>query len=206
LQAFISMQNPLVVIKDALEFFRLSAGRWRSQRTSHHLLHRRAEAGGSLIEVSMLSLDDSRLSAMANLHGQNPAAVVGGCHVRWGGSMAWDKHGEEHEGESMFALIPTDPEGTEGLMLRDRGYAETAPVAGVFRLDQNASLWLTTSYETMKSVERFWFVSPDIRMRTSTVEGLSNTASLCMETRLNSSTETAKPLASNDVFSSILGW
>ena len=87
-------------IDNALTFFRLSAGSWRSQRTSHHLLHRRAEAGGSLIEVAMLSPDDPRLVAMANLHNQNPGEVVGGCHVRWGGSMAWDKHGEAHEGES----------------------------------------------------------------------------------------------------------
>lgn len=71
-------------IDNALTFFRLSAGSWRSQRTSHHLLHRRAEAGGSLIEVAMLSPDDPRLVAMANLHNQNPSEVVGGCHVRWG--------------------------------------------------------------------------------------------------------------------------
>ncbi|NDE22014.1 MAG: phycobiliprotein lyase [Synechococcaceae bacterium WB9_3_282] len=158
-------------IDNALNFFRLSAGSWRSQRTSHHLLHRRAEAGGSLIEVAMLNPDDPRLAAMANLHNQNPNEVVGGCHVRWGGSMAWDKHGEAHEGESMFALIPTDTEGRQGLLLRDRGYAETAPVAGNFRLDQEGSLWLTTSYETMASEERFWFVSPNIRLRSSTVEG-----------------------------------
>ncbi|NDD45002.1 MAG: phycobiliprotein lyase, partial [Synechococcaceae bacterium WB9_4xB_025] len=37
-----------LAIPDALSFFRLSNGRWRSQRSVHHLLHRRAEAGGSL--------------------------------------------------------------------------------------------------------------------------------------------------------------
>ena len=34
-------------IKDALCFFRQSCGRWMSQRSQHHLLHRRAEAGAS---------------------------------------------------------------------------------------------------------------------------------------------------------------
>jgi hypothetical protein len=193
-------------IDNALTFFRLSAGSWRSQRTSHHLLHRRAEAGGSLIEVAMLSPDDPRLAAMANLHNQNPGEVVGGCHVRWGGSMAWDKHGEAHEGESMFALIPTDTEGRQGLLLRDRGYAETAPVAGNFRLDQEGSLWLTTSYETMASEERFWFVSPNIRLRSSTVEGLSNTASLCIETRLNGGQQSSTSSSSNGIAASLLGW
>ena len=172
-----------LTIPDALSFFRLSCGRWRSQRSSHHLLHRRAEAGGSLIEVVELSADDPRLIAIAELHQQDPSQLVGGCRVRWTASMAWDKVGEAHEGDSVFGLIPTDAAGRRGLLLRDRGYAETAPVAGHFQLDDRDGLLLTTDYETMASLERFSFAGPDIRLRTSTVEGLSNTASFCVETR-----------------------
>jgi len=171
-------------IADAISFFRLSCGRWRSQRSSHHLLHRRAEAGGSFIEVVELEAADPRLEAIAVLHGQDPAGLVGGCRVRWSGSMAWDKAGEAHEGESVFGLIPTDERGRSGLLLRDRGYAETAPVAGHFAMDDRDGLLLTTSYETMNSLERFSFAGPDVRLRTSTVEGLSNTASFCVETRI----------------------
>jgi hypothetical protein len=204
-------------IADALSFFKLSAGRWRSQRTSHHLLHRKAEAGGSVIEVVMVAANDPRLGAIAQLHGQDPATLAGGCQVRWSGSMAWDKAGEDHKGESLFGLIPTDHNGRQGLLLRDRGYAETAPVAGQFRLDEQANLWLTTSYETMDSVERFWFASPNIRLRSSTVEGLSNTASFCIETRLSgpdgtcsdaSATPEQPPTAANGSGASLsaLGW
>ena len=35
----------------------------------------------------------------------------------------------------------------------------------------------------MSSLERFWFSGPNLRLRTSTVQGLSNNASFCMETR-----------------------
>jgi hypothetical protein len=173
-------------IADAISFFRLSCGRWRSQRSSHHLLHRRAEAGGSFIEVVEIAATDPRLEAIAALHGQDPAGLVGGCQVRWSGSMAWDRAGESHEGESVFGLIPTDARGRSGLLLRDRGYAETAPVAGRFAMDDRDGLLLTTSYETMNSLERFSFAGPDVRLRTSTVEGLSNTASFCVETRIPS--------------------
>jgi hypothetical protein len=171
-------------IADALSFFRLSCGRWRSQRSSHHLLHRRAEAGGSFIEVVELQADDPRLIAIAELHGQEPTGLVGGCRVTWSGSMAWDKAGEAHEGESLFGLIPSDELGRSGLLLRDRGYAETAPVAGQFAMDERDALLLTTSYETMESLERFSFAGPDVRLRTSMVQGLSNSASFCVERRL----------------------
>ncbi len=112
--------------------------------------------------------------------------------------MAWDKAGEAHEGESLFGLIPTDDLGREGLLLRDRGYAETAPVAGRFAMDANDELLLTTDYETMSSVERFSFLGPNVRLRSSTVEGLSNTASFCIETRLVGGEARESPLASSD--------
>jgi hypothetical protein len=168
----------------ALRFFQRSCGRWRSRRSSHHLLHRRAEPGGSWIEVVELQAEDPRLVAIAALHGQAPEGLVGGCQVRWSGSMAWDQEGQSHEGESVFGLIPTDGLGREGLLLRDRGYAETSPVAGRFRMEGGEALVLTTDYETMSSVERFSFAGPDVRIRMSTVEGLSNTASFCIETRV----------------------
>ena len=133
--------------------------------------------------VEELLVDDPRLTAIAQLHGQDPAGLVGGCRVRWSGSMAWDKAGEDHQGESVFGLIPTDGRGRAGLLLRDRGYAETAPVAGHFRMDDRDDLLLSTAYETMGSLERFSFAGPNVRLRTSTVEGLSNTASFCVETR-----------------------
>ena len=125
--------------------------------------------------------------------------------------MAWDKAGEAHEGESVFGLIPTDERGREGLLLRDRGYAETAPVAGHFRMDARDGLVLTTSYETMDSLERFSFAGPDVRLRSSTVEGLSNTASFCVETRLKDEAAAAASHATTEAWPggqslSPLGW
>ena len=64
----VSQASGSLTIADALSFFRLSCGRWRSQRSVHHLLHRRAEAGGSLIVVEELDPGDSRLLAIAELH------------------------------------------------------------------------------------------------------------------------------------------
>ena len=170
-------------IPDALSFFRLSCGRWMSQRSQHHLLHRRAEAGASFIVVEELLKGDERLAEIAKRNDQDVSRIIGGCWVRWSGSMAWDRAGESHEDQTMFGLIPSDESGRHGLLLRDRGYAEKAPVAGQFRMDDENGLILTTDYEMMSSLERFWFAGPNLRLRTSTVQGLSNNASFCMETR-----------------------
>jgi hypothetical protein len=50
-------------------------------------------------------------------------------------------------------------------------------------MDERDGLLLSTDYETMSSWERFSFAGPNVRLRSSTVEGLSNTASFCIETR-----------------------
>ena len=170
-------------IPDALRFFQLSCGRWMSRRSQHHLLHRRAEAGASFIVVEELVKGDQRLAEIAAVNDESVEKMVGGCWVRWSGSMAWDRAGESHEDQTMFGLIPDDDSGRSGFLLRDRGYAEKAPVAGRFHMDDENGLILTTDYEMMNSLERFWFAGPNLRLRTSTVQGLSNNASFCMETR-----------------------
>ena len=183
-------------IADALSFFRLSCGRWTSQRSQHHLLHRRAEAGASFIVVEELHKGDVRLAEIAERNNENVERIIGGCWVRWSGSMAWDRAGESHEDQTMFGLIPSDDAGRSGLLLRDRGYAEKAPVAGEFRMDDENGLILTTDYEMMSSLERFWFAGPNLRLRTSTVQGLSNNASFCMETRMLDTPAPAAPAPS----------
>ena len=192
-------------IPDALSFFRLSCGQWRSQRSVHHLLHRRAEAGGSLIVVDDLLPSDERLVSMARQHDQDPARIVGGSHVRWSANMAWDRDGDAHDGETCFALIADGDGDRSGTLLRDQGYAEKAPATSTFDMDDRDGLILRTNYEMMTVWERFSFCGPDVRVRSSTVEGLSNNASFCIETRLADAGATGVPAASGAV-NSLFGW
>jgi hypothetical protein len=168
---------------DAMEFFQLSTGRWRSQRTTHHLAFKRSETGESEIQVQALSADHPQVIEICKLHEVDPALTIGGAHVSWQSSMEWDTEEEIHEGSTVFALIPDRENPRQGLLLRERGYAEIVPVAGQYYMDDEGGLVLTTEYETMSSIERFWFASPDLRLRTSTVKrfGGFSTATFCTE-------------------------
>lgn len=194
-----------------MEFFRHSAGKWRSQRTTHHLAFRRAETGGSEIYVESLSADNPKIIEICQLHQVNPANSVGGAFVSWDGSMAWDKEDENHEGTTIFALIPDADNPQQGMLLRDRGYAETAPVAGRYLMDEDDALVLTTEYETMSSIERFWFASPNLRLRTSTVLwfGGANKTTFCIETRISEAeedTQANSPAVASSSNYAISGW
>jgi hypothetical protein len=179
-------------IKDAKAFFQQSAGRWRSQRTTHHLPFRRAESGGSDINVEFLNADDEKIVAICQMHDVDPKTAIGGAYVSWDGSMAWDKENEDHKGTTVFALIPDENNPRKGQLLRERGYAEIVPVAGEYQMDAEDGLVLITEYDTMSIIERFWFVNPDLRLRSSTVKrfGGFNTATFCTESRVKEITAT----------------
>lgn len=195
---------------DGLTFFQNSAGQWRSQRTTHHLPFRRAETGGSEIKVETLNKNDPKIVEICEMHSFKPELSVGGSYVAWDGSMQWDKDNEDHKGETVFALIPTADNPREGKLLRERGYAEIVPVAGEYYLDYDDALVLTTEYETMTIHERFWFVTDDIRMRTSTVQrfGGFNTATFCIEVRETSESQNTKENQEKIFLEtpSIMGW
>ncbi|MEL6440684.1 MAG: phycobiliprotein lyase [Cyanobacteria bacterium J06621_8] len=196
-------------IKDAKEFFQRSAGKWKSQRTTHHLPFRRAESGDSDISVEFLEAGDPKINAICEMHDQDPQTAIGGAFVSWDGSMAWDKENEEHKGTTVFALIPDPNDPRQGKLLRERGYAEIVPVAGQYHMDEEDGMVLITEYETMSIIERFWFASPDLRLRSSTVKrfGGFNTATFCAESRVEELGETASTSESSDRQSfAISGW
>jgi CpeS-like protein len=178
---------------DVMEFFQLSTGKWRSQRTTHHLAFKRAEAGESEIEVEALTADHPQVMEICQLHQVDPKLAIGGAFVSWHGAMGWDKDDENHEGSTVFALVPDADQPHQGTLLRERGYAEIVPVAGQYHMDDEGGLVLTTEYETMSSIERFWFPSPSLRMRTSTVKrfGGFSTATFCTEFRVADPSEEA---------------
>ena len=171
---------------DVMEFFQLSSGRWRSQRTTHHLAFKSSEAGEFEIQVKALAADHPEIVKICQLHKIEPSSAVGGAFVRWEGEMAWDKTDQDNKGSTVFVLIPDKEHPRQGTLLRDQGYAENIPVAGQYHMDDDDGLVLTTEYDIMSSTERFWFASPNFRLRTSTVKRLGGftTATFCTELRL----------------------
>jgi len=191
---------------DGMEFFQRSAGKWTSQRTTHHLAFRRAESGDSDIFVEALQADHPKIVEICEMHNYDPNLAIGGAFVSWDGSMAWDKEDETHAGNTVFALIPDTDNPKSGVLLRERGYAEIVPIAGRYHIDELDGLVLATEYDTMLTLERFWFANPNLRLRTSTVQrfGGFNTATFCTENRLEGQ-NVVSPALTNPTYS-LSGW
>ncbi len=175
---------------DIQEFFEQSAGKWFSQRTSHHLAFKQAENGKSNITIEMLSADDSEVAKLCQQYNIDPRLALCGARVTWDGMMEWDGEGdadkEQHKGSTVLVPVPDPDKPNEGQLLREMGYAEKAPVAGRYIMGSDDALTLITDYETMYSEERLWFASPNLRLRTSILKrfGGFSMASLSSEIRM----------------------
>lgn len=179
---------------DIQEFFQMSAGKWFSQRTSHHLAFKQSESGKSDIRIEMLPANDPEVIKLCQEYEIDPSLAWGGARVSWDGTMEWDQ--EKHTGSSVLVPIADPDKPGEGKLLRDVGYAEKAGVAGRYIMSSDGAMTLITEYETMYSEERIWFASPNLRLRTSILKrfGGFSMASFCSEIRLG---VTAAPAAAN---------
>ncbi len=177
---------------DIQEFFELSAGKWFSHRTSHHLAFKQAEDGKSDITIEMLAKDAPEVIKLCQQYEIDPTRATCGARVNWNGTMEWDE--EKHTGSTVLVTVPDTEDPNRGKLLREMGYAEKAPVAGSYIMGSDDALTLTTEYETMSSEERLWFASPNLRMRVSVLKryGGFSMASFTSEIRMGGLKPTAE--------------
>jgi hypothetical protein len=162
------------------EFFQQSAGKWVSQRTSHHPTFKQPEGGRSDFYIETLAADDPAVVELCQAHGVDTAAVLVGVRTRWEGTLEQNKG--KRSGSTLLVAIAGDA-ANEGRLLFPKNGAETS---GRFVMGEDEALTLIAESAALYSEERLWFESPNFRLRTSTLkrsDGFS-TASFCSEIRM----------------------
>ncbi len=163
-------------------FVQKSLGRWRSQRSVHHMAFGHFEQVESELEIMPVAVDAPAVVALCEAWGVAPATAIAPFAMKWEGRSDWDGGQEVLAGECLLVPVPS-----QGKLLRDRGYAETLPAAGTFGFGLDGTLVLTTPYERAAAEERIWFVTDDVRYRVSSIRTSSGrgvvTASFSTEIR-----------------------
>ncbi|MDZ8185007.1 MAG: phycobiliprotein lyase [Nostoc sp. ChiSLP02] len=173
------------------EFFELSIGRWRSQRSGHHLAFAHFEEVLSTIDIESLSIDDAAVLAICKLYDTDPSTISHPFRMTWEGESDWDD--KPISGSTVLVPIPDLENPSIGKLLREQGYAETIPAVGEYHISNDGIFTLVTKYELAAAEERIWFANPNLRFRVSTIKTSDGkgvtTASFSSEIRsLSSST------------------
>jgi CpeS-like protein len=171
------------------DFFQQSAGKWVSQRTSHHPEFKQPQGGRSDFYIEALAADDPAVIQLCQAHGVDAALALAGVRTRWDGTMEQNQ-GKRAGSTLLVALSSSYPQGVasaqpnQGTLLQPAD-ADSAIVSRYVMGDDDA-LTLIAESPTFYSEERLWFASPNLRLRTSTLKrsGGFSTASFCSEIRM----------------------
>jgi CpeS-like protein len=164
---------------DINEFFQQSAGKWVSQRTSHHPEFKQPEGGRSDFYIEALPKDDPAVVELCRSRGVDLARVVCGVKTRWEGVMEQNKG--KKAGATMLVAIAHPTLANEGQILH-----QADAIAGRYVMGEDEALTLIAESDALYAEERLWFESPNLRLRTSIVKqaGGFSTASFCSEIRM----------------------
>ncbi|UBF25944.1 phycobiliprotein lyase [Kovacikia minuta CCNUW1] len=174
---------------DITEFVANSMGRWRSQRSVHHLAFGHFEAVQSEIDIVSLTMDDPAVIDLCKAHQVDPQFAVSPFRMSWEGQSDWDET-ETVKGSCVLVPVPDRERVNQGKLLRDQGYAETISAAGDYTLTEDGTFVLVTAYDRAAAEEKIWFVNPNVRCRVSLIKTSAGTgvvtASFSSEIRQNS--------------------
>ncbi|MBO3458034.1 phycobiliprotein lyase [Aetokthonos hydrillicola Thurmond2011] len=154
---------------DIAEFVKLSLGRWRSQRSAHHLAFGHFEQVTSIIDIVPLDKDDLEVIKLCKSHEIDPQTVNHPFRMSWEGESDWDEE-ESFKGTTILVPIPDLDNSQTGRLLRDQGYAETIPSIGNYHITEDGTFVLLTQYERATAEEKIWFVNPNFRLRVSMIK------------------------------------
>lgn len=153
---------------DVQEFFELSAGKWFSQKTSHHLTLKQSAHGKSDLVIDILPSDDPQVVQLCQQAQVEPSMVWGGARYNWKAV-----NGEPQQqatvtqpGTAIAILVPTQSGSNTGTLFRTSN-GMTTPVCARYTLGSDNALTLITEAGQTHSEERIWFESDNVRLRTT---------------------------------------
>ena len=157
------------------QFVAQSEGVWRSMRTSHSLAFQQFEEVISQIEIKRLEKSDPRVFELRMLSKENfDLEFISPFLIEWKSDSDWDTDKSPEQTAGSCLLIPCPTSKDEGLMIRSLGYAETIMSNSRYQFFSDETFCITNKYENSLAEERIWFLSNNVRCRSSVIRSKDN--------------------------------
>ncbi|NKB72923.1 MAG: phycobiliprotein lyase [Synechococcus sp. s2_metabat2_7] len=172
-------------------FVHQSEGKWRSMRSGHSLAFQQFE--DVLSEVEIKSVDPSSSSIQELIESSNldsKATATCPFQMEWKAESDWEPDDPSDVTSGSCLLVPLAINETEGKIIRSVGYAESEFAVSDYKFLEDGTFLLKTQYEQSIAEERIWFVSENVRcrssvLRTSAGSGILQTSFASEVRRLN---------------------
>jgi hypothetical protein len=169
---------------DIQDFFDLWSGKWVSQRTVHDLRSQQHQSTRSDLWIDQLDRDALPVVQLCQSLQQDPTQVYYGFQIRWTEAADLSSYRKSaKEGSTILVILQSTPTG-DGILLRQDHDGTTS--TGSYRFGEDEALSMITPVQNYQFHERFWFASPNLRMRNTLIQLGDETqmATFCSEIRM----------------------
>ena len=160
------------------EFFIKSVGEWKSMRSSHSLAFQEFEEIRSTIKIFPIRNDDSKVIKLLKEYSRNTNEVKTAFLMSWEAKSEWDDENKKEDKSGESILIPLESSKTEGRIIRSLGYTESVQLISSYKLLNDGTLIIYSNYNQITTEERVWFLSNNLRSRSSVARTTNSLAIL----------------------------
>ena len=160
------------------EFFLKSVGEWNSMRSGHSLAFQEFEEIRSKIEIIQVKDNDSRVIELLKDNCITSDQFKKAFLINWQAKSEWIDANEKENSTGESILIPLEISKKEGKILRSIGYTESIQLISLYKLLDDGTLIIYSNYNHITTEERIWFVSNNLRSRTSVTRAIDSLAIL----------------------------
>ena len=160
------------------EFFLKSVGEWNSMRSGHSLAFQEFEEIRSKIKIVRSKRNDSRVIKFLKDNLITTNAVNKAFLINWEARSEWGEENQKENSSGESILVPIEISKTEGKIIRSVGYTEEVQVVSLYKILDDGTLIIYSDYSHIRTEERIWFVSNNLRSRFSVTRAIDSSAIL----------------------------
>ncbi len=160
------------------QFFLKSVGEWNSMRSGHSLAFQEFEEIRSKIIIVPSKINDSRVVKFLKDNLINSNALNKAFLINWEAKSEWGEENQKENSSGESILVPIEISKTEGKIIRSVGYSEAKQVVSLYKILEDGTLIIYSNYNHICTEERIWFVSNNLRSRSSVTRAKDSLAIL----------------------------
>ena len=152
------------------QFVAQSSGKWRSMRSGHSLAFQQFEEVLSEVVIEELSKEDpgvKQLLESSLAKQQDICSISSPFKMEWCAESDWEPDDPSEVSSGSCIIVPLAKDKSSGTLIRSVGYAESEAAISEYHFLDDGTFTLTTQYEQSIAEERIWFVSENVRCRSS---------------------------------------
>ena len=152
------------------QFVAQSSGKWRSMRSGHSLAFQQFEEVLSEVTIEKISKEDSTVKQLTESSWANKFnldTISSPFKMEWCAESDWEPDDPSEVSSGSCIIVPFVKDISSGMLIRSVGYAEAEAAISEYEFTSDGTFTLTTNYEQSIAEERIWFVSENVRCRSS---------------------------------------